>query len=57
VLALWSPPHHGDWIVIGVYRYLTGGAWGRTFLATVLAQGAESIRAEPRGTRRLPATF
>ncbi len=38
-----------------MYRYLTGGAWGRTFFATGLAQGGESIRVEPRGTRRLPA--
>jgi hypothetical protein len=55
VLALWNPRRYGGWIVSGVYRYLTGGAWGRTFLATGLAQNNESIRAEPRGTRRLPA--
>ena len=34
---------------------MTGGAWGRTFVATGLAQGPEVIRVEPRGTRRLPA--
>jgi hypothetical protein len=55
VLALWNPQRYGGWIVSGVYRYLTGGAWGRTFVATGLAQGGEAIRAEPRGTRRLPA--
>lgn len=55
VLALWSPPRYGGWVVSGVYRYLTGGAWGRTFSATGLAQSGESIRVEPRGTRRLPA--
>ena len=55
VLAHWSPPRYGGWVVSGVYRYLTGGAWGRAFLATGLAQGGEMIRVEPRGTRRLPA--
>ncbi len=55
VLALWSPRRYGGWVASGVYRYLTGGAWGRTFVATGLAHGAEVIRAEPRGTRRLPA--
>ena len=54
VLALWSPPRYG-WVVSGVYRYLTGGAWGRAFFATGLAQGGEMIRVEPRGTRRLAA--
>lgn len=54
-LGLWSPRRHGGWVVSGVYRYLTGGAWGRTFFATGLAQGGETIRVEPRGTRRLPA--
>jgi hypothetical protein len=55
VLGLWSPRRHGGWVVSGVYRYMTGGAWGRTFVATGLPQGTEAIRAEPRGTRRLPA--
>jgi hypothetical protein len=55
VLALWSPQRYGGWVVSGVYRYLTGGAWGRAFFATGLAQGGEMIRVEPRGTRRLPA--
>lgn len=39
----------------GVYRYLTGGAWGRIFVASGLAHGNEGIRAEPRDTNRLPA--
>jgi hypothetical protein len=54
-LALWSPRRFGGWTVSGVYRYTTGGAWGRVFLATGLPQGSEAIRVEPRGTRRLPA--
>ena len=54
VLALWNPQRYGGWIVSGVFRHLTGGAWGRTFLATELLQGSAQIRAEPRGTRRLP---
>ena len=55
VLGLWSPRRYGGWVVSGVYRYMTGGAWARTFVATGLPQGTEVIRAEPRGTRRLPA--
>ena len=54
VLALWNPQRYGGWIVSGVFRHLTGGAWGRTFVATDLLQGSAQIRAEPRGTRRLP---
>jgi hypothetical protein len=55
VLAVWSPRSAGGWVFSTVYRYLTGGAWGRTFPAPGLGQGVENIRAEPRGTRRLPA--
>lgn len=55
VLGVWSPRRYGGWVASGVYRYLTGGAWGRVFTATGLPQGGEAIRAEPRGTRRLPA--
>lgn len=55
ILSVWNPPQFGGWVVGGVYRYLTGGAWGRTFFATGLAHGGESIRAEPRDTNRLPA--
>lgn len=55
VLGLWSPRRYGGLVVSGVYRYMTGGAWGRTFQAGGLPQGNETIRVEPRGTRRLPA--
>lgn len=55
ILSVWNPPQYGGWVLGGVYRYLTGGAWGRTFFATGLAHGNESIRAEPRDTNRLPA--
>lgn len=55
VLSVWNPPQLGGWVLGGVYRYLTGGAWGRTFFAGGLAHGGESIRAEPRDTNRLPA--
>ena len=54
VLSVWNPPQFGGWVT-AVRRYLTGGAWGRTFFAGGLAQGGESIRAEPRDTNRLPA--
>jgi hypothetical protein len=55
VLSVWNPERWSGWVVSGVYVYLTGGAWGRTFQATGLGQGSQAIRAEPRGTRRLPA--
>ena len=41
--------------VAGVYRYVSGAAWGRTFRALGLAQGFENVLAEPRGTRRVEA--
>ena len=42
-------------MVAGIYRYVTGAAWGREFIATGLGQGNESILTEPRGTRRVDA--
>lgn len=41
--------------VSGIYRYRTGLAWGRVATVRGLKQGSETIRIEPRGTRRLPA--
>ncbi len=41
--------------VSGIYRYRTGLAWGRVATIRGLKQGVETIRIEPRGTRRLPA--
>lgn len=38
-----------------IYRYRTGLAWGRVATFGGLNQGSETIRIEPRGTRRLPA--
>ena len=44
-----------------IYRYTTGGAWGRTAVITAasatprLAQGNETVRIETRGTRRTDA--
>jgi outer membrane receptor protein involved in Fe transport len=39
----------------GVYRYLTGNAWGRLATIRDLNQGSESVQIEPRGTRRVDA--
>ena len=39
----------------GVYRYMTGQAWGRTAQVTGFAQGSQRIRIEPQGTRRADA--
>lgn len=55
VLGGWSPGWLGGFTVSGVYRYMTGSAWGRTFVARGLRQGQPAILAEPRGTRRVDA--
>jgi hypothetical protein len=39
----------------GVYRYLTGNAWGRLADIRDLDQGSETVRIENRGTRRVDA--
>ncbi len=48
-------PAWGGVRVSGAYRYLSGGAWGRTATITGLAQGNQVVRIEPRGTRRIEA--
>jgi hypothetical protein len=45
-------PVFGGFNVSGVYRYTTGLAWGRVATIRGLAQGNETVRIEPRGTRR-----
>lgn len=55
LLGGWSPGWFGGFTVSGVYRYMTGSAWGRTFTARGLGQGQAPILAEPRGTRRVSA--
>jgi len=48
-------PIWGGFRVSAVYFYVSGGPWGRTALITGLRQGNETIRVEPRGTRRTQA--
>jgi hypothetical protein len=48
-------PAFGGFNVSGVYRYITGLAWGRVATIRGLAQGNETVRIEPRGTRRTDA--
>jgi hypothetical protein len=48
-------PYWGGFNVSGVYRYITGAAWGRRATITELDQGSELVRIEPRGTRRVDA--
>jgi hypothetical protein len=55
LLGFWHPRWFSAVTVAGVYRYMSGAAWGRTFPALGLAQGFETILAEPRGTRRVEA--
>jgi hypothetical protein len=45
----------GGLMVSGVYRYMTGQAWGRVAFVTGFTQGQQRIRIEPQGTRRAPA--
>ena len=45
-------PFFGGFNVGANYQYLTGGAWGRRATIRGLAQGNETVRIEPRGTRR-----
>ena len=45
-------PAFGGFNVSAVYRYTTGLAWGRVATIRGLAQGNETVRIEPRGTRR-----
>ena len=45
-------PAFGGFNVSAVYRYTTGLAWGRVATIRGLAQGNETVRIEPKGTRR-----
>ncbi|MCU1382956.1 MAG: Outer rane receptor for ferrienterochelin and colicin [Acidobacteria bacterium] len=45
-------PAFGGFNVSAVYRYTTGLAYGRTATIRGLDQGNETVRIEPRGTRR-----
>jgi len=49
-LPLW-----GGFNFSGVYQYITGAAWGRRAGIRGLDQGTETVRIEPRGTRRVAA--
>jgi hypothetical protein len=55
VLGSWHPQTLGGFTIGGVYRYMSGSAWGRTFIARGLQQGTATVLAEPRGTRRVDA--
>jgi hypothetical protein len=55
VLDSYRLPWWGGTMVSGVYRYVTGQAWGRVAPITGLAQGNQQVRIEPQGTRRAPA--
>ena len=48
-------PAWGGFNVSGIYRYITGAAWGRRATILDLDQGSESVRIEPRGMRRVDA--
>jgi hypothetical protein len=48
-------PVWGGFNISGIYRYITGAAWGRRTAIRDLDQGSETVRIEPRGTRRVDA--
>ena len=48
-------PYWGGFNISGIYRYITGAAWGRRAGIRDLDQGSETVRIEPRGTRRVDA--
>ena len=50
ILGTYRVPVWGGFNVSGVYRYHSGNTWARFFRS-----GGFSIRAEPRGSRRLPS--
>ena len=45
----------GGLMVSGVYRYMTGQAWGRRAFVTGFTQGQQRIQIEPQGAERAPA--
>ena len=55
LLGSYRVPAWGGFMLSGVYRYMTGQAWGRTAQVTGFAQGSQRIRIEPQGTRRADA--
>jgi hypothetical protein len=55
VLGSYRLPYWGGVMTSGVYRYMTGQAWGRAAFVTGFPQGQQRIRIEPQGTRRAPA--
>jgi hypothetical protein len=48
-------PYWGGFNLSGIYRYITGAAWGRQTGIRDLDQGSETVRIEERGTRRVDA--
>jgi hypothetical protein len=48
-------PFWGGFNISGIYRYITGAAWGRRAGIRDLDQGSETVRIEERGTRRVDA--
>ena len=54
LLGTYALPWLGGLNLSGVYRFDSGNTWERTFFVGV--PGVRPVRAEPRGTRRLPAT-
>ncbi len=55
LLGSYRVPFWGGTMVSGVYRYMTGQAWGRNAVITGFSQGVARVRIEPVGTRRAPA--
>jgi hypothetical protein len=56
IQATYSLPYLGGLNISPRYRYQSGSPWGRTVVVRGLAQGTETVRIEPRGTRRNDAS-
>jgi hypothetical protein len=54
--ATYVVPVLGGFNISPRYRYQSGQPWGRTIVVRGFNQGSETIRIEPRGTRRNAAT-
>jgi hypothetical protein len=53
-LGTYRVPFWGGWNLSSVFRRQSGSTWSRAVVVRNLSQGQELIRAEPRGSRRLP---
>ena len=54
-LGTYRLPFWGGWNLSSVFRRQSGSGWARSVFVGGLRQGVETVRVEPRGTRRMPS--